>query len=369
MALRIEDYALIGDTHTVALVGANGSIDWLCLPRFDAPACFASLLGTGDNGFWDVAPRDAVGRDPATISRADARARDGIRDARGAVALVDCMPPRRIAPRIVRVVEGVRGEVPMRMRFMPRFDYGRVRPWVSRDGDASARSAGPDALELRSDVPVGGDDSSRRPSSPSRPGSACGFLLTFHLSWEAPPPPIEPGAAIAETEAWWREWSGRSTYRGGWADAVERSLITLKALTYEPTGGIVAAATTSLPEFLGGVRNWDYRYCWLRDAALTLDALMAAGYVEEAARVARLGAARGGRRSRRPPDHVRPRRGAAAGRVRARLAARLRAVAPGAGRQRRVWSAAAGRVRRGHRRHVPGPRARDDARCPPAGPC
>jgi GH15 family glucan-1,4-alpha-glucosidase len=284
MALRIEDYALIGDTHTVALVGTNGSIDWLCLPRFDAPACFAALLGTGDNGFWDVTPLDAVVatrrqyRGPTLVLETE------LETAGGTVRLVDCMPPRRSHPRIVRVVEGVGGQVPMRMRFTPRFDYGRVRPWVSRTDDAIHAVAGPDALELRSDVPVGGDDLQQTAEFTVGPGQRVGFLLTFHLSWEAPPPPIEPIAAIAETEAWWREWSGRSTYRGGWADVVERSLITLKALTYEPTGGIVAAATTSLPEFLGGVRNWDYRYCWLRDAALTLDALMAAGYVEEAAR-------------------------------------------------------------------------------------
>jgi GH15 family glucan-1,4-alpha-glucosidase len=284
MALRIEDYALIGDTHAVALVGTNGSIDWLCLPRFDAPACFAALLGTGDNGFWDVTPLDAVVaarrryRGPTLVLETD------LETASGTIRLVDCMPPRRSHPRIVRVVEGVRGQVPIRMRFTPRFDYGRVRPWVSRTDEVIHSVAGPDALELRSDVPVGGDDLQQTAEFTVGPGQRVGFLLTFHLSWEAPPSPIEPVAAIAETEAWWREWSGRSTYRGGWANVVERSLITLKALTYEPTGGIVAAATTSLPEFLGGVRNWDYRYCWLRDAALTLDALMAAGYVEEAAR-------------------------------------------------------------------------------------
>jgi len=284
MALRIEDYALIGDTHTVALVGTNGSIDWLCLPRFDAPACFASLLGTGDNGFWDVTPRDDViatrrrYRGPTLVLETE------LDTASGTVRLVDCMPPRGSHPRIVRMVEGVRGQVPMRMRFTPRFDYGRVRPWVSRTDEAIHAVAGPDGLELRSDVPVGGDDLQQTAEFTVGPGQHVGFLLTFHVSWEAPPPRIEPIAAIAEAEAWWREWSGRSTYGGGWADVVQRSLITLKALTYEPTGGIVAAATTSLPEFLGGVRNWDYRYCWLRDAALTLDALMTAGYVDEAAR-------------------------------------------------------------------------------------
>jgi len=284
MALRIEDYALIGDTHTVALVGTNGSIDWLCLPRFDAPACFASLLGTGENGFWKVAPRDAVVgtrrayRGPTLVLETE------FETAHGAARLLDCMPPRGSHSRIVRVVEGVRGEVPMRMRFVPRFDYGRVKPWVSRADGAVCAVAGPDALELRSDVPVGGDDLQQTAEFTVGPGQRVGFLLTFYPSWEAPPSPIELGPTLAATEAWWRKWSGRSTYRGGWAKEVERSLITLKALTYAPTGGIVAAATTSLPEFLGGVRNWDYRYCWLRDAALTLDALLSAGYVEEAAR-------------------------------------------------------------------------------------
>ena len=284
MALRIEDYALIGDTHTVALVGTNGSIDWLCLPRFDAPACFASLLGTGENGFWEVTPRDAVVgtrrryRGPTLVLETE------FETAHGAARLLDCMPPRGSHSRIVRVVEGVRGKVPMRMRFVPRFDYGRVRPWVSRAGSAVCAVAGPDALELCSDVPVGGDDLQPTAEFTVGPGQRVGFLLTFHPSWEAPPSPIELGPTLAETEAWWEKWSGRSTYRGGWAKEVERSLITLKALTYEPTGGIVAAATTSLPEFLGGVRNWDYRYCWLRDAVFTLDALLSAGYVEEAAR-------------------------------------------------------------------------------------
>ena len=285
MTLRIEDYALLGDTNTVALVGTSGSIDWLCLPRFDAPACFASLLGTEENGFWGVAPRDEVTgtrrryRGPTLVLETE------LETARGAVRLVDCMPPRRTHSRMARVVEGVRGEVAMRMSFAPRFDYGRVRPWVSRTGDGVVSAvAGPDALELRSDVPVGGDELRQTAEFTVAAGQRVGFLLTYHPSWEAPPSPVEPASTVAETEAWWRQWSGRSTYRGSWTREVERSLITLKALTYEPTGGIVAAATTSLPEFLGGVRNWDYRYCWLRDAAFTLDALMLAGYVDEAAR-------------------------------------------------------------------------------------
>jgi len=230
MALRIEDYALIGDTHTVALVGTNGSIDWLCLPRFDAPACFASLLGTGDNGFWQIAPRDEVVgirrryRGPTLVLETE------VETARGAARLVDCMPPHGSHPRIVRVVEGVQGEIAMRMRFTPRFDYGRVRPWVSRVDGAVCAIAGPDALELRGDVSIGGDDLEQTAEFTLAPGQRVGFLLTSHLSWEAPPAPSEPAVTIAETEAWWREWSGRSTYRGPWAEPVERSLITLKAL-------------------------------------------------------------------------------------------------------------------------------------------
>ena len=282
MALRIEDYALIGDTHTIALVGTNGSIDWLCLPRFDAPACFAALLGTAENGFWDIVPGTEVVRTRRRYRGPTLVLETEFETGHGAARVVDCMPPWRSHSRIVRVVEGVRGEVPMRMRFKPRFDYGRSRPWVSQAEDALRVGAGPDALELRSDVPLRDHDFQHTAEFTVGPGRRVSFLLTAYPSWEAPPAPIEPGAAPDETEAWWREWSGRSTYHGGWAEEVGRSLITLKALTYAPTGGIVAAPTTSLPEFLGGVRNWDYRYCWLRDAVFTLDALMSAGYVEEA---------------------------------------------------------------------------------------
>jgi GH15 family glucan-1,4-alpha-glucosidase len=282
MALRIEDYALIGDTHTIALVGTNGSIDWLCLPRFDAPACFASLLGTGENGFWDIAPRAEVVRTRRRYRGPTLVLETEFETAHGAARVVDCMPQWRAHSRVVRVVEGVRGEVPMRMRFKPRFDYGRSRPWASQAGDVLRVGAGPDALELRSDVPLHGHDFQHTAEFTVAPEQRVSFLLTSYPSWEVPPSPIDPATTLGETEAWWREWSGRSTYRGGWAEEVERSLITLKALTYAPTGGIAAAATTSLPEFLGGVRNWDYRYCWLRDAVFTLDALMSAGYVEEA---------------------------------------------------------------------------------------
>ncbi len=283
MTLRIEDYALIGDTQTAALVGANGSIDWLCLPRFDSPACFAALLGTNENGFWEIAPAGEVRRTTRRYRGPTLVLETEFETADGTARVVDCMPSRTSHPRMVRVVQGVRGAVTMRTRFNPRFDYGRTRPWVRKVDGALAAAAGPEALELRSDVPLQSNDFQHAAEFTVAPGQRVGFVLTYHPSWEAPPPAVDPAAALQQTQAWWQEWSGQSTYRGGWAQEVERSLITLKALTYAPTGGIVAAPTTSLPEFLGGVRNWDYRYCWLRDSALLLDALMAAGYVGAAA--------------------------------------------------------------------------------------
>jgi GH15 family glucan-1,4-alpha-glucosidase len=282
MALRIEDYGMIGDLHTAALVGIDGSIDWLCLPRFDSAACFASLLGTEENGSWRVAPK---GDTTSTVRRY----RPGtlvleteFTTAEGRVRLTDCMPVRDIHPRIVRLVEGLEGNVEMESSFVPRFDYGATKPWMRMADGAVLCGAGPNALELRADVRLHARDFHATGGFTIAAGDRVGFVLTSHVSWEPAPEPIDPILAVAEVDAWWRVWSERSTYAGGWPDEVQRSLITLKALTYAPTGGIVAAATTSLPEFLGGVRNWDYRYCWLRDAALSLDALMAAGYVEEA---------------------------------------------------------------------------------------
>ena len=286
MALRIEDYGLIGDTHSAALVGSDGSIDWLCLPRFDSPACFASLLGGEQHGSWRIAP---VG--DATVTR---RYRPGslvletrFESSAGTVRIVDCMPARQEYPRVVRVVEGVSGEVAMRASCTPRFDYGRTLPWIGPVRDHGAvtsvsAGAGPEAIELRADVPIEITDRRFGSTFTVGEGERVGFVLTWHPSWLDVPAPVDPDETVADTDDWWRSWSERSTYRGGWADEVERSLITLKALTYDPTGGIVAAPTTSLPEFLGGVRNWDYRFCWIRDAALTLEALMSAGYVEEA---------------------------------------------------------------------------------------
>jgi GH15 family glucan-1,4-alpha-glucosidase len=281
MGLRIEDYGLIGDTHTAALVGVNGSIDWLCLPRFDGPASFAALLGTEEHGFWDIAPQETASRTTRRYLEGTLVLETEFEADGGAVRLVDCMPVRRSHPRVVRVVEGVRGEVRMRTRFKPRFDYGRIRPWVRRVDGAVVATAGPEVLELRSDVPLRGHAFQHTGEFTVSAGERVGFALTSHPSWEPSPDPVDPFAAVLETQDWWEAWSGRSTYRGEWPDEVQRSLITLKALTYEPTGGVVAAPTTSLPEFLGGVRNWDYRYCWLRDTALTLNALSSAGYVDE----------------------------------------------------------------------------------------
>jgi GH15 family glucan-1,4-alpha-glucosidase len=282
MALRIEDYALIGDTHTVALVGRNGSVDWLCLPRFDSAACFAGLLGTDDHGSWIVAPSDEVLATSRRYRPGTLVLETEFETADGAVRVTDCMPARQEHPRLVRVVEGLRGSVTMSSRCVPRFDYGKTRPWIHGSGSIVNAGAGPEALELRADAPGTVTDQGLDAGFLVSEGERTGFVLTWHSSWETVPPPIDALEAIDETDRWWRDWSGRSTYEGGWKDEVERSLITLKALTYEPTGGVVAAPTTSLPEFLGGVRNWDYRFCWIRDAALTLDALMAAGYVEEA---------------------------------------------------------------------------------------
>jgi GH15 family glucan-1,4-alpha-glucosidase len=282
MASRIEDYGLIGDLHTAALVGADGSIDWLCLPRFDSEACFASLLGTEDNGSWSISPVGDVARTTRRYRGPTLVLETAFDTGDGAVRLIDCMPPRQTHSRVVRIVEGVRGSVPMRSHFQPRFDYGQTRPWIQQEGGVVTAGAGPHALQLRADVELADADTASDTTFTVREGQRVAFVLTAYPSWEQPPDPIDAARVLATTESFWRDWSGRSTYTGGWADEVERSLITLKALTYDPTGGVVAAATTSLPEFLGGVRNWDYRYCWLRDAALSLDALMVGGYVEEA---------------------------------------------------------------------------------------
>jgi GH15 family glucan-1,4-alpha-glucosidase len=279
----IEDYALIGDTRTAALVSKTGSMDWLCLPRFDSGACFAALLGEPRHGRWLLAP---AGGPPPTIRR---RYREGTLvletefvTPEGTVRVVDCMPPDENIPNVVRLVEGVAGQVAMRMELVLRLDYGWVVPWVRRSEGALYAVGGPEALNLRTPVETHGENLTTVADFSVRAGDRVPFVLTWHPSNEPSPPALDADTAIAGAETWWRAWAAHCTYQGPWREAVLRSLITLKALTYTPTGGIVAAATTSLPERLGGVRNWDYRYCWLRDATFTLLALLDSGFRDEA---------------------------------------------------------------------------------------
>jgi GH15 family glucan-1,4-alpha-glucosidase len=282
MASRIEDYALIGDCETAALVGRDGSIDWLCFPRFDSGACFAALLGGSEHGRWLLAPRNKIRniqrhyRDGTLVLETDYETDDG------SVTLIDCMPPRSQEPDVVRMIVGKRGRVPMRMELIIRFDYGSVIPWVRRIEKGIRAVAGPDTLLLHTDIELRGEDFTTVADFTVSEGQEIPFILVWHPSHRPDSTPVDPGDTIRHTERWWREWSDRCHYRGPWRDAVVRSLITLKALTYAPTGAIVAAPTTSLPEKLGGLRNWDYRYCWVRDATFTLYALMLGGYTEEA---------------------------------------------------------------------------------------
>jgi GH15 family glucan-1,4-alpha-glucosidase len=282
MPLAIEEYALIGDCRTAALVGRDGSIDWLCLPRFDAGACFAALLGEPGHGRWLIAPVGAVRRSRHKYRAGTLILETEFETDEGAVRIVDCMPLSRECRAIVRIVEGLSGRVTMRMELIVRFDYGSIVPWVRRFGDALLVTAGPDTLELRTPVAVRGENMKSVAEFQVVTGDQVPFVLDYRASHEPTKPPIDPQQALAATEREWRHWAGCCTYQGRWGDAVVRSLITLKALTYAPTGGIVAAPTTSLPEQHGGVRNWDYRYCWLRDATFTLNALLLAGYHEEA---------------------------------------------------------------------------------------
>jgi GH15 family glucan-1,4-alpha-glucosidase len=278
----IEDYALIGDLETAALVSREGSIDWLCFPRFDSGAVFAALLGTVDNGHWAIRPAGEFRplgrryRGDTLVLETDLETESGV------VRLVDFMPPRETDPDVVRIVEGVRGRVDMQMELVIRFDYGSIVPWVRTVEGTLLAIAGPDALVLRTPVEHEGRDLRTVAEFSVSEGERVPFVLRWFPSSEPPPEPIRPEEALAATIEFWEDWAARCTYEGRWHDAVHRSLLTLKALTFAPTGGIVAAPTTSLPEWIGGVRNWDYRYCWLRDATLTLLALIRAGYVEEA---------------------------------------------------------------------------------------
>ncbi|MFG3493411.1 glycoside hydrolase family 15 protein [Streptomyces sp. NPDC047928] len=285
MTQRIEDYALIGDLQTAALVGKDGSIDWLCLPRFDSGACFAALLGDENNGHWRIAPAGA--RHCARRGYlGDSLVLETVWETRGGtVRVVDFMPQRDRSPDVVRIVEGVSGRVEMSAVLRLRFDYGSVVPWMRRADGHRVAIAGPDSVWLRSEpeVKTWGQQYSTCSSFTVGPGDQVAFVLTWHPSHEPRPPLVDPYESLEHTLEDWKAWAARCTYQGPHRDALLRSLITLKALTYAPTGGIVAAATTSLPEDIGGVRNWDYRYCWLRDATLTLAALVSAGYMEEAA--------------------------------------------------------------------------------------
>jgi GH15 family glucan-1,4-alpha-glucosidase len=282
MALRIEDYALIGDCKTAALVGCDGSIDWLCWPRFDSAACFASLIGTVDNGRWLIAPRH-----PALAARR--RYRPGtlvleteFQTETGSAVVIDFMPSADGAD-LVRIVMGRSGRVAFHTELVVRFDYGAAVPWVSRSGDGAMDAiVGPERLVLRTPAALYSDDLKTVGEFTVEAGQSVPFVLSYGPSFQNPPLVIDPFHALERTEAFWRQWSDRCPDVGPWTEAVKRSLITLKALTYAPTGGIVAAATTSLPERLGGVRNWDYRYCWLRDATFTLLAFMNLGYYDEA---------------------------------------------------------------------------------------
>ncbi|WUH94167.1 glycoside hydrolase family 15 protein [Streptomyces sp. NBC_00433] len=281
---RIEDYALIGDLQTAALVGRDGSVDWLCLPRFDSAACFAALLGDDGNGRWKIAPLDA--EECAERSyRGDTLVLDTVwRTPGGSVKVTDFMPQRDRAPDLIRIVEGLSGSVEMRSELALRFDYGSVVPWVRRTDRHRVAIAGPDAVWLRTEppLPMYGKDMRTYSDVTVAAGDKIAFVLTWHPSHAKQPRRVPPFTALEQSLADWEKWSAQCRYDGPWRSAVLRSMITLKALTYAPSGGIAAAATTSLPEEIGGVRNWDYRYCWLRDAALTLNALLAGGFLSEA---------------------------------------------------------------------------------------
>ncbi|MBV8450494.1 MAG: glycoside hydrolase family 15 protein [Hyphomicrobiales bacterium] len=283
MTNRIEDYAMIGDCRTAALVARNGAIEWLCLPRFDSPACFAKLLGEEEHGYWRIATHDQrveivrAYRDDSVILETDHKT------AKGTARVIDFMPTGTKSPQVVRLVQGMSGVVEMRMELAIRFEYGRTVPWVTRTGWHDIRAvAGPNTLILRSDVETHGEDQRTVADFSVKEGECIAFALAWGSSHEIDPTPVDPRIALGDTERFWTGWAEKCRYDGPASRIVRRSLATLKALTHLPTGGIVAAPTTSLPEKLGGVRNWDYRFCWLRDSAFCLVALMDAGYIDEA---------------------------------------------------------------------------------------
>ncbi len=282
MPARIEDYALIGDSETGALVSKDGSIDWLCWPDFSSEACFASLLGTEDNGFWRIAPADTAFSSSRRYSDGSLILETTFECKDGAVRVIDFMPDRQQHSNLVRIVEGVRGHIEMHMELALRFDYGRTIPWVTSVKDGIRAVAGPNLVTLQSTVPVRGENLTTVADFTTKPGKRICFTLSYGKSFEPAAQKIDPERALEHTRAFWTHWSGKLKYHGKYREAVQRSLITLKALTYRPTGGVVAAITTSLPESIGGVRNWDYRFCWLRDTTFTLLALIHGGYYAEA---------------------------------------------------------------------------------------
>jgi GH15 family glucan-1,4-alpha-glucosidase len=282
MQRRIEDYAFLSDTQSGALVSRDGSLDWMCLPRFDSPACFAALLGEKKNGCWRFKPAGKIKhlrrryRGDTLILETEVET-DG-----GVMRVIDFMPPRGTNPDLIRILEGVEGSMPMEMELVIRFEYGSIIPWVTRTDDGLRAIAGPDGLILRTPVDTCGKDLTTVAEFTVNKGDRIPFVLTWFASNQKPPRQVDPEKALKDTEKYWSAWAGKCRYSGPWKDAVMRSLVVLKGLTYAPTGGVVAALTTSLPEEIGGMRNWDYRFCWLRDATFTLVALLEVGYHEEA---------------------------------------------------------------------------------------
>jgi GH15 family glucan-1,4-alpha-glucosidase len=284
-SLRIEEYAIIGDCESAALIGRNGSVDWLCWPRFDSGACFSALVGNVGNGRWLIAPRDEPVRVTRRYQNCTIILETTFETGTGAVTLLDFMPPRRLSSHLVRIVRGARGQVPMRVELVIRFDYGSLVPWVTRSPDGTLRAVGgADMVALRTPAPLHGENLKTVGEVIVSEGETVPFVLSYGASYADPPVAIDWRQALTETTNFWKEWSQRCPEQGPYADAIRHSLMVLKALTYAPTGGIVAAPTTSLPEQLGGSRNWDYRYCWLRDATFTLLALVNSGYFDEARR-------------------------------------------------------------------------------------
>ena len=278
----IEDYAFLSDTQSGALVSRDGCIDWLCLPRFDSAACFAALLGTRENGSWSFTPRGRVKKRERRYRGDTMILETEVTTSEGTLRFIDFMPPRGTNPDVLRIVEGLAGKVKLRMELVIRFDYGSTIPWVRKRHGGLEAVAGPNALILHTPIPTHGEDLKTVAEFSVAKGERVPFVLTWYASHEPPPKEVNAENALRDTESYWHEWSQRYERSGPWQDAVMRSLITLKGLTYAPTGAIVAAPTTSLPERIGGPRNWDYRYSWLRDATFTLLALLGVGYLEEA---------------------------------------------------------------------------------------